>query len=391
MRLLFVADGRSPIALNWISYFVERGDEVHLASTFSCEPRLDLASLHFAPVAFSSLKSGGLSKSGKAPHKPGLSGINLAVGLRTRIRQWLGPLTLPGAAKNLRNVIDDVRPDLVHAMRIPYEGMLAALAAPEVPLLISVWGNDFTLHAPATLLMKHYTCRALKGAQALHTDCQRDMRLARSWGFPAQKPGVVLPGAGGIQLDVFYPPENEHPQRNLRIINPRGIRAYIRNDTFFRAIPQVLAEQPHVRFICPVMADEPQALYWVNELGVSESVRLLPRQTRAEMAELFRSARLVVSPSEHDGTPNTLLEAMACGCLPIAGDIESIREWITPGQNGILFDPSDPMALAEAILTGLGDDELFKRALKSNRALIVERAAYHTVMKSAREFYAALI
>ena len=61
MRLLFVVDGRSPISMNWISYFVETGHEVHLASTFPCEPDLSLTSLTFIPVAFSGakLKEGG--------------------------------------------------------------------------------------------------------------------------------------------------------------------------------------------------------------------------------------------------------------------------------------------------------------------------------------------
>ena len=56
IRLLFVVDGRSPIALNWISYFVERGHEVHMVSTFICEPDLNLASLNVVPVAFSGTK-----------------------------------------------------------------------------------------------------------------------------------------------------------------------------------------------------------------------------------------------------------------------------------------------------------------------------------------------
>jgi len=42
MRLLYVADGRSPIALNWIQHFIIRGYEVHLVSTFSCDPKLTL-------------------------------------------------------------------------------------------------------------------------------------------------------------------------------------------------------------------------------------------------------------------------------------------------------------------------------------------------------------
>ena len=86
MRILFVADGRSPIALNWITYFVERGHQVHLASTFSCTPELGLASLHNVPVAFSSLKSGAASAcTGGEPGRRRAWGA-LTVGLRTRVR-----------------------------------------------------------------------------------------------------------------------------------------------------------------------------------------------------------------------------------------------------------------------------------------------------------------
>ena len=63
MRLLFVADGRSPIANNWIQHFVERGDQVYLVSTFSCEPKLSLQGFELLPVAFSSLKKTGSTHS----------------------------------------------------------------------------------------------------------------------------------------------------------------------------------------------------------------------------------------------------------------------------------------------------------------------------------------
>lgn len=413
MRLLFVADGRSPIARNWIAYFIAQGHEVHLASTFACDPgNLRLASLHVTPVAFSGLKAGDLKAGssttpGLAPDpsqaapRPPAPPPNPAwgaalVGLRTRVRQWLGPFTLPAAARGLQAVIARVQPDLVHAMRIPYEGMLAALALgehaarPASPLLLSVWGNDFTLHAPSTPLMGRYTRLALRRAAALHADCHRDVRLAHKWGFPAACPAVVLPGAGGVQPGLFYPPDpNDLASGGLTVINPRGVRAYVRNDTFFRAVPLVLQHQPQARFVCPTMAGEPQASRWLAELGIEERVDLLPAQTRAEMASLFRSARVAVSPSTHDGTPNTLLEAMACGCFPVAGDIESLREWITPGANGLLVDPADPHALAAAILTGLEDPELRARAQTHNLRLIAERATYDRVMAEAERFYSS--
>jgi glycosyltransferase involved in cell wall biosynthesis len=105
------------------------------------------------------------------------------------------------------------------------------------------------------------------------------------------------------------------------------------------------------------------------------------------MAELFRGSQIAISPSTHDGTPNTLLEAMASGCFPIAGDIESLREWITSGVNGLLVDPGDPAALAKAILLALRDPEMRRRAAQSNRELIRQRAEYHHVMRQAEKFY----
>src|SRR3990170_4038813 len=207
MRLLFVADGRSPIALNWIRYFVERGDEVYLASTFVSEVDLSIKRLDFVPVAFSSAKRQTVKPTPASAWMP-RSGSARALNLRTIIREWLGPLTVPLAAYKLRKLMRAIKPDLVHAMRIPYEGMLAVGAVKGLPLVISVWGNDFTLHAPATPLMKRYTRRTLQSADALHTDCEQDARLAAIWGFDEGKPVLVIPGNGGIRADIFYPPSN---------------------------------------------------------------------------------------------------------------------------------------------------------------------------------------
>ncbi len=46
----------------------------------------------------------------------------------------------------------------------------------------------------------------------------------------------------------------------------------------------------------------------------------------------------------------------------LAGNIESVREWITDGKNGLLCDPANPRSLAHAILRSLDDAELRKTA-----------------------------
>jgi len=290
-------------------------------------------------------------------------------------------------------------------MRIPYEGMAAAMAMANIdatagkqnkhPFLISVWGNDFTLHAKSSSSMETLTRRALQACDGLHADCRRDLRLAGELGFSSHKPAVLLPGGGGINFKTFFPAEVNEPSvpgvSPMEIINPRGIRAYVRNDTFFHAIPRIVEKFPEISFVCPGMAGEKQAQSWVDMLPNGEVVRLLPVQSQVEMAGLFRRAQISVSITEHDGTPNSLLEAMACGCFPIAGDIESLREWITMGENGLLVDPGDPRGLAEAIIKAIGEAELRKIARERNLQLVRERGEFGKCMREAEGFYEALV
>lgn len=390
LRLLFVADFRSPTARHWTSGLAAVGHEVHWVSTYPCEPPdFAVASLHILPLAFSET-SAAVSAPGSGGWKGRLLRTIVPPALRTRLRQWFTPLGLPRAAQRLRALSKAIQPDVIHAMRIPYEGMLAAQAdVPGAPLLVSVWGNDFTLHAPSSSWMARLTRQTLARAAALHSDCRRDVRLARAWGFAPDKPSVVLPGGGGVDTRVFYPAP--HMPAQPVVVNPRGLRAYVCNETFFAAIPLVLRQIPQARFVCPAMYGQPQAETWVRGFGIQAAVDLLPKLTRVQMAEVFRSAQVVVSLTTHDGTPNSLLEALACGCYPVAGDLESIREWITPGVNGSLTAPANVAEVAEKITGALKNSEARAAARVLHQKMIAERAERNWVMAQIQAFYSTLL
>jgi glycosyltransferase involved in cell wall biosynthesis len=139
------------------------------------------------------------------------------------------------------------------------------------------------------------------------------------------------------------------------------------------------------------MAGESQAQQWIKEFGIGHAVELLAPMPHAQMAEAYRRAAVLVSPSIHDGTPNTLLEGMACGCTPVAGDLESIREWITDGENGLLTDATDPHKLAESIIRALKSKDLREQAAGLNAKRIAEGAEYNTCMSQASSFYQRII
>jgi glycosyltransferase involved in cell wall biosynthesis len=135
------------------------------------------------------------------------------------------------------------------------------------------------------------------------------------------------------------------------------------------------------------MRGNPEVRRWV---GSAEGFHALPALDPEGMAAMFRAAWVSVSPSTHDGTPNSLLEAMACGCLPVAGDLESIREWIVDGRNGLLIDPGDPVGLARAVVRALSDDDFRRTAAEQNLHLVQTRAERGRGMQQAEALYRQL-
>jgi glycosyltransferase involved in cell wall biosynthesis len=401
MRVLLVADGRSPITRSWVRMLGVAGIEVDLASTFPCTPIEGVRRLEVFPVAFGSLSGSQVDSGMNASAKP--SRVRALVGrfrsLLMSGRYVLGPATIPFYQAQFLRFVERTNPDLVHGLRIPFEGMMAERTSAEIPLAISIWGNDLTFHVRGSKAMASHTRSVLARADGLLADAHRDIRLGGEWGFEAGKLSMVVPGGGGIDLEEIAAALKEPdpflellPSGQKLVVNPRGFRpGSVRNDTFFQAIPLVLQKAPETLFACAGMQGQKEALDWVEKLGIAQNVRLLPFLPQRQLWKLFQRALVSVSVSQHDGTPNSLLEAMAIGCLPVVGDIESTREWVEDRQNGFVVDPGDPEALARAILKGLGDGALREKAAKVNAGIIRERAERGRIAGLVSMFYKDLI
>jgi len=398
LNLLFIADCRSPTARNWISPFIDAGHEVHVITTFPAGEIPGSGSHTLIPIGMSDVDDSGSRERGRTA----LLRRWTTPAMRSLIRRWLSAVTLTSAADRVNRRILQLRPDLVHALRIPFEGIVAARGMPKdyelkmgglgkIPLVVSVWGNDFTLHAPANRWMEKQTRTTLAACAGLLADSQNDLKLAREWGLPRERPVRQLPGGGGVDPAVFYPPDN--PGGNPVVVNPRGIRTYVHTQAFLQAVPRVLEKAPGTRFRCTGIAGHPQETGFqalLERSGAAGAVDFLPGLPHHEMGDFFRAAQVIVSPTSHDGTPNSLLEAMACGCFPVAGDIPSVREWIGDGENGLLIDPEDPNAIAAAVLEALNRPDLRAKAADINRTLVQTRALRSAVTAAAEKFYRSL-
>ena len=394
MKICFIADIRSPIARSWISFFPARGHEVHILATR-------------APNVKDSIPGATVHSLGESLHKEAeASSIKYLLDPSTlhgrgALKIWsdvFQPIKCLTLTTKARYLVETIKPDIVHALRIPIEGELGARLGVH-PFLISIWGNDLTLHASNSIAHRVLTRRALAEADGIIADAEVDLIRARSFGATSNTPTLKVPGCGGMNREVFFPgPADRNVLCRLGVganrpivLNARGYRSYIRNDVFLAAIPKLLKVRPDTLFIGVGLKDWKTASNWIKRSGTSSSVILTPPLAQSDLAELYRAASVAISPAEHDGTPNTLLETMACGCFPICGDLPSIREWITPDVNGILIDPSDPDAMARAIIRGLADCGFRERATRCNAALVAQHADYDKCMAGAEGFYAQVL
>ncbi len=402
IHILLIADGRSPITHRWIELLNQLDVQITLVSTYPFEQNLPVSQSFVVPVAFSQFlnkkpASGSNTNTPSSSKSTSAAIIRRFRGLFLRGRNHLGPLSVTLVSKKLSRIIKQTQPDLVHALRIPFEGMLAKITPSAIPLVVSIWGNDFTLHANSSNAMRKGTRQTMQRTNALMADVRRDIDLAKEWAFSAEKPSLVVPGAGGIDLALIRSAQKPVLEKyNLPIdrtlmINPRGIRAYTQTDIFFQAIPMVLQRFPNAHFVCTGMKGEKQAEDWVKRLKIERNISLLPAIPQQDLWALFYQTAITISLTLHDGTPNTLLEAMACGSYPIAGDIESIREWITPGYNGLLVEPHKPQALAEAVINTLNNPQRFEKAAEENLYRIKQKGEINWVLEQLALFYENLL
>lgn len=91
----------------------------------------------------------------------------------------------------------------------------------------------------------------------------------------------------------------------------------------------------------------------IQRLGVGPFVRQVAGLSRAELADLYRGAKLVLIPSEAEGFGLPVIEALACGAIVVASDLPTLRE---SGGCATVYVPVADLAAWVQTVTDLLDD-----------------------------------
>jgi glycosyltransferase involved in cell wall biosynthesis len=390
VRILLVADVRSPTTWGWVDSVRSAGVVVLGADGL---PWPELRPLRATSGRAGEAKQRLRMFAGATPKRAKAIGT---------LRRVVGPLLVPIKGRRIRRVVKRTKPDVVHGLRIPFEAMAALVACPPcVPLAVSIWGNDLTHEAPSSRRADRATRRVLARTDLLFADCQRDIDLAATWGLRPTTPTVVLPGGGGIDLRrlagadwaVTPRPRDLAGSDHRLVVNARGRRPYVRNEVLLEALSLLAAElDPRVRVVFVDSVHDAALRHSIERHWLRNRIIVTEKHSPDEVLSLFCRAEVSVSITDQDGTPNSLLEAMAAGAIPVCSDLPSIREWIEPSRNGFLAAWSDPQAVADALRLALDLTDAEREAIRTeNGRIIGARAERRSVGKQAAEKYRTLV
>ena len=183
-------------------------------------------------------------------------------------------------------------------------------------------------------------------------------------------------GVDVVQFDVAPFTEQAAPRFLLiaRLLGDKGVREYV------QAAEQVKLRYPDAQFdlvgwidaspnaITPVELDQWVAAGTVDFLGRLSDVR-----------PAIQDCSVYVLPSYREGTPRTVLEAMAMGRAVITTDAPGCRETVVDGENGFLIPVKDADALAQAMSRFIEQPELIAQMGERSRVIAKEKYDVHKV------------
>lgn len=201
--------------------------------------------------------------------------------------------------------------------------------------------------------------KALRQFDDLWCTCRPQVDVLREWIGPGPRVHYV---PFGVDPD-FYPAQ-EYPDQPL-VASVGGDRD--RDPaTLMDALAIVNAQRPEVECIVQSRAN----------LTPAPGVRTIPSLSHVEVRDLLASASVVAiatRPNSHASGLTVTLESMSTGRPVVVSDTPGMSDYVDPGVTGLLVEPRNPQAMADAIITLVDDRERARAMGLAGRQSIEQR------------------
>jgi len=210
-------------------------------------------------------------------------------------------------------------------------------------------------------------------------------------GIPGEKITIINNGIEGASYDIDLDRQEAKKRFGVeRFKQIIGLGVVLTEQKgiihLIRAASQVLALHPGTGFV--VAGDgkiRAQLQNFVNEKGVADNFIFIG--ATKEIPAFLQCLDVYVLPSEWEGLPLVILEAMAAKRCIVASKVGAVPQVITDGEEGVLVPPADPAALADALVRVLGDSDLRQKLANNAHERFVQGFTVHSMTRSYERLY----
>lgn len=334
-------------------------------------------------------------------------------------RHWYSSLPLlnqfaivDSLAKRLGEVVEEVRPDILHAHSPALNGLAALRVAhwtglPVVYECRAFWEDAAVDHGTsregglryrATHALETYV---FKRARAVTTICEglRTDIIAR--GVPAEKV-TVIPNAVDIQRFQFEVAPDPELREQLGLAGKTvlgfigSFYAYEGLPLLLEALPRILGERPELKLL--LVGGGPQELQLkelAHRMQLADHIIFSGRVPHDQVQKYYDQVDIFVYPRYSMRltelvTPLKPLEAMAQGRLVVASDVGGHKELIADRKTGWLFKAGDAEDLARTVLDLLARPALWPEIKRAGRQYVEQERNWPASVRRYRGIYEAL-
>lgn len=322
------------------------------------------------------------------------------------IQRELNPKMDYKAYKKIKRILQEIQPDIVHthASKAGFLGRYAAIQL-GIPVVVHTFhGHVFHSYfgsAKTTFFKKieRYLARKTSGIIAI-SDLQKK-ELVETYKISTNEKMKVIPL--GFDLEKFTTNKEERRTAVRKEYNIEkdevaialvGRLAPIKDHAYFLTIIEQLLEQTKSKikvFIVGNGSEWDRVASRVDEINNRFGKKVIMTSWILDISRFNQGMDIMCLTSKNEGTPVSVIEALASGIPVISTDVGGVRDILTDGKSGFVIKRENSETYLQKLRLLVEDESLREDFSKFGKENVIKKYTYHRLVDDMREYYKALL
>jgi glycosyltransferase involved in cell wall biosynthesis len=397
IKILFVGFPFSIHTARWIANFIDTEKfDIHLISSiqydYNIHPSLKEITYHVNRYELKSVHEGIVIKPldilGRFNLNFNITFLNRLFKIIFRKLSLVSKLR-PGIIKTIRSL----KPDIIHTLESQSAGyILSDIYQKEnirIPWIHSVWGIDFDYYIENEYHRSKLESM-LVNIKILFVEGTRDVIYAQKLGYKNKI--EIMQSTGGISSKDIKKICN-NTERKIILLKGYDEKPRLGINGFHALLNCIdLINQNNLQVV--IYSCGEKLTHLINEYNresLNSPFRIAEEMSREEFIDLNLKSLITININDTDGMPNSILEGMANGAIPIASNKSCLNDIIENNENGFLLNPYDINEISNCIKWIVNNKSLLEDIRIKNQQLIISRYNFEEYRDQIQRFYKSLV